>query len=289
MLEQFKEYLAKKEQRATTTIYHYSLAVQDYIRWFEETYGHKPIKLFAENIMEYKVYLTKVKEQNAKTVNFKLAALKKYNEFLVEQSIQSDVVINKQMLMKIQREYASPATFGIEEVNRLRQAALEHGNKRDYALINLLAFAGLRISEALNLKLSDVHFETRELVVREGKGNKARTVLMSDRVIHPLRDYLTNERHRFSQAKNSPYLFVSMLRPQLDRMTVNKAFRKYNRLADVSGVNPHQLRHFFCSYLLENGFNVHEVAHMAGHSNVHTTLLYTNPNRKAILEKLDGL
>jgi len=286
-MEGFIRYMQATAGMSTTSAYHYSLAVGDFVRWFEGSYGHKPSKLFRQNVEEYKAYLLNVKSQSAKTINFKLGALKKWNEYLVDQDGQKEIVIDKQMLIRIQREYASPAMFGVEAVNRLRQASLEYGSKRDYALVNLLAFTGLRISEALNLKLGDVHFESRELVVRQGKMNKSRTVLLAEKVIVPLRDYLNSERNLYKTANESSYVFVSRLRSQLDRMTVNKLFRKYNKLAGLEGVTPHGLRHFCCSYLLENGFNVHEVAYMAGHSNIHTTLLYTNPSRKAMLDKLN--
>jgi integrase/recombinase XerD len=91
-------------------------------------------------------------------------------------------------------------------------------------------------------------------------------------------------------AEVSPYVFVSNRSQQLSRITVFKSFQKYSKLADTQPViSPHDLRHFFCSNALEKGLNVHEVASIAGHSNIHTTLLYTNPNRKAMLDKLNQL
>ncbi|WP_286675903.1 tyrosine-type recombinase/integrase [Bacillus mycoides] len=90
--------------------------------------------------------------------------------------------------------------------------------------------------------------------------------------------------------KKSPYLFVSNKGPKLSRMTVNDMFKKYSKLAGLAtDLKPHDLRHYFCSHALENGFDVHEVAHIAGHSNIHTTLLYTNPSRTKMLDKLNLL
>jgi integrase/recombinase XerD len=66
--------------------------------------------------------------------------------------------------------------------------------------------------------------------------------------------------------------------------------QKYSKLADIQpSISPHDLRHFFCSNALEKGLNVHEVESIAGHSNIHTTLLYTNPSRKAMLDKRNQL
>jgi len=167
---------------------------------------------------------------------------------------------------------------------------LEGKSKRDYALVNLLAYTGLRISEALNLKLDDLHLESRELIVRSGKGNKTRTVFLSDKVARLLRDYLKYERERYRLYEVSPFLFLSNRNRQLSRITVFKSLSNYSEVANIEPpISPHDLRHFFCSNALEKGLNVHEVAAIAGHSNIHTTLLYTNPSRKKILEKINLL
>ncbi|WP_275402107.1 tyrosine-type recombinase/integrase [Shimazuella alba] len=89
-------------------------------------------------------------------------------------------------------------------------------------------------------------------------------------------------------AEVSPYVFVSNRSQRLSRITVFKSFNKYSKLADMkTAISPHDLRHFFFSNSLEKGLNVHEVASIAGHSNIHTTLLYTNPSRK--WNQSDGL
>lgn len=84
----------------------------------------------------------------------------------------------------------------------------------------------------------------------------------------------------YKKAGESDYLFVSHKNPSLDRVTVNKLLTKYCE---------HQLRHFFCSNALEKGFTVAEVASIAGHSNIHTTLIYTNPSRNKMVEKVNTL
>nr|WP_245233269.1 tyrosine-type recombinase/integrase [Paenibacillus maysiensis] len=114
-------------------------------------------------------------------------------------------------------------------------------------------------------------------VLRSGKGDKQRTVLLNQKVIQALKDYLeVRKKHKYT---DSPYLFLSNKGAKLSRMTANNMFQKYSHLAELEQVlSPHDLRHYFCSHALENGFDVHEAAHIAGHSNIHTTLIYTNPS-----------
>ena len=289
MLNQFENYL-KEENKSQNTLEGYIRSVRDYNAWFTLTFGKEPNKLISQNIEEYRSYLQTIKRQNAKTINLKLSSLKKFNEFLISLNIQSDIAINRNMKMKIQQEFASPAKFSEKEINQLRQIILENGSKRDYALINLLAYCGLRISEALSILLVDCLniCQTKELLIRSGKGNKQRTVYLNDKVINSVKDYI-NERNKYKTASNSKHLFVSNKNPQLDRITVNKMFDKYCKKAKLQNITPHQLRHYFCSNALEKGFTVAEVASIAGHSNIHTTLLYTNPSRNKMIEKVNTL
>jgi len=191
--------------------------------------------------------------------------------------------------MKVQNQFTSPAQFEGKEINKFLQAILKEENHRNYALVILLANTGLRISEALNICINtDLFFESKELIIREGKGDKQRTVLLNEKVISALRDYFIERED--SKYKNSPYLFVSNKGEQLNRITVNNIFTKYSQIAGmVNTITPHDLRHYFCSYALESGFDVHEVAYIAGHSNIQTTLLYTNPSRQKMLDKLNRL
>ncbi|SDH03496.1 tyrosine-type recombinase/integrase [Desulfosporosinus hippei] len=290
MIDKFKEYLMT-QNKSHSTIEGYIRSIKDYFTWFSHSYGKEPTKLIKQNIDEFRSYLQTIKRQNAKTINYKLSSLKKYNEFLVDSGIQNDIIITDKMMLKVQQEYASPATITEKDVNQLRQAILEQGSKRDYALINLLAYTGLRISEALSIPLSECNniYQTKELMIRNGKGNKQRTVYLNDKVLSSLKDYITNERSTYKTALDSTFLFVSNKNSCLDRITVNKMLDKYCKGAKLKSITPHQLRHFFCSHALEKGLTVAEVANIAGHSNIHTTLIYTNPSRTKMIEKVNSL
>ncbi|MBB6449722.1 integrase/recombinase XerD [Geomicrobium halophilum] len=288
ILDEFKNHLEAKG-KSVNTISSYITSVRKYLEWFIARYGTIPGQLFSENITDYKLYMT---HQNvgASTFNARLAGLRAWNHYLIAQGVQTEYVIAKNDNKIVQKPYASPATHTEQDIQRFLQTVLEGGSKRDYALVTLLAYAGLRISEALYLKINDIHFEARELEVKDSKGNKTRTVFLSDRVVRSIKKYLKDEREQYRLSEVSPYLFLSNRSQQLSRVTVYKSFEKYTSVMAINPpITPHDLRHFFCSNALEKGFDVHEVASMAGHSNIHTTLLYTNPSRKKILEKINSL
>lgn len=150
--------------------------------------------------------------------------------------------------------------------------------KRDHALITIMAYAGLRVSEALNLSPEDVDLVGRQIAVNKGKGNKERVVFIGDKIIHAVREYLKD------LEPDCHSLFPGRGGGQLDRSAANKLCNRYS-----DKITPHKLRHFFCTNALEKGYSYHEVANQAGHSNIHTTLRYTNPNSAAMKEKANKL
>ena len=181
--------------------------------------------------------------------------------------------------MKVQLAYASPSTVSREEVERFRQEILERSGVRDYAIVTILAYAGLRISECLALRVEDISLPAREIKVRHGKGDKMRVVYFGDKVVNAVREYLRNR-----PKTGNPYLFPGRGDSHLTRSQVNRIFNEYSE-----SITPHTLRHFFCSNALENGYTIADLANQAGHSNVHTTLLYTNPTREKMKEKANRL
>ncbi|USP55923.1 Tyrosine recombinase XerD (plasmid) [Bacillus thuringiensis] len=239
--------------------------------------------MYRQNILEYISYLKNVKMLNAKSINHKISSLAKFNEFLIQKGSQQDQVILKTDMIKVQTVYASPTQIVELDVKKFLQSVLEDNNKRNYAIATLLAYTGVRISEALSIKMNDFNLQTGECIIRSGKGGKQRIVLLNSKVLSAIKDYLI-DRKTYSTAHESPYLFISKKREKLDRTVVNRIFKSYSNV-----ITPHQLRHFFCTNAIEKGFSIHEVANQAGHSNIHTTLLYTNPNQLQLKNKMELL
>lgn len=284
MITRFQNYLIN-EEKSQNTIKSYVQHVTGYLKWFEDSKGTTFNKLHRENIRDYISFLKTVKKGSPATINAKISCLIKFNEFLIDSGVQKEMVINKKDFIKVQKLYASLATLELKDVEKFRQMILEAESKRNYAIITLLAYCGLRISEALDISMKDFNLVSRELIVSEGKGSKTRTVFISDKVKDVLLGYL---KERNEKKIESDFLFVSNRGERLDRSVINKLFSKYSKIIGKE-ITPHDLRHFFCSHAIESGMSVHEVANQAGHSNIHTTLLYTNPNKEKILNKMNKL
>lgn len=132
--------------------------------------------------------------------------------------------------------------------------------------------------------MNDFNLVSRELIVKKGKGDKTRTVFMNDKV-KALEGWLKERRDKGIEHE---FLFVSNRNKLIDRTTINKLFKDYAGKVGKE-ITPHDLRHFFCSHAINSGMSVHEVANQAGHSNIHTTLLYTNPSKNDLINKMNQL
>lgn len=276
MLNQFDEFLVSlgKSPNTRTT---YRRNIEMYLRWCEDSFGEQPSQLFRANILEYISYMRNIRDYNPRTVNNHLSALRSLNECLIESGKQMEAAVLDSDFMKIQLDYASPCTVEKKDVEAFRQRLLEGGNKRDYAIVTLYTYTGIRRSELVALEIAKVDLVSKELRII-GKGNKQRLVYINDKVVHAIREYVK------VRNSDSPYLFVSRERDKLSPSRINQIFNQYS-----DTITPKTLRHYFCSNALENGYSIHEVANQAGHRNVQTTLIYSNPTAKAMKDKANLL
>ena len=276
MIEEFKEYLYDMG-KSDNTVKTYWRDAKLYLSWCEESFGEEPQLLYRANVLEYIAYMRNIRNYNPKTVNNHLSSLRSLNEYLIQSGHQTETVVLDSDFMKVQIQYASPCTVTKKEVESFRQRLLEGGNKRDYAMVTLYAYSGIRRSECVNLRLDQVDLVAKEIRVI-GKGDKHRLVYINDKIAHAIREYLKVRR------SDSPYLFVSRQSGKMNPSRINQIFNQYS---DV--ITPKTLRHYYCSNALENGYSIHEVANQAGHSNVQTTLIYSNPTAKEMKEKANKL
>ena len=165
------------------------------------------------------------------------------------------------------REPRLPVVLSVDEVNHI--LALLQGEHRLFA--QLLYGTGMRIAEGLQLRVKDVDFEQRSIVIRTGKGGKDRAVMLPLKLVPALREQLARARLLWSADGEAGRSGVSMP-DALDR--------KYPRAVERVGVNkpatPHTLRHSFATHLLQAGYDIRTVQELLGHSDVSTTMIYTH-------------
>jgi integrase/recombinase XerC len=157
---------------------------------------------------------------------------------------------------------------------------------RDAAIVRLILFAGLRVGEIVQLRLSDVTLDERKgsVVVREGKGTKRREIPLNSRVRKAMLEYL---RVRPDIEIND--LFLGQRGEGIQSKTVQRAVQRFAGEAGLENVTPHVLRHSFAKALIDNGVSLEKVATLLGHSNLNTTRIYTTPGERDLEEAVNTL
>jgi site-specific recombinase XerD len=142
-------------------------------------------------------------------------------------------------------------------------------SRRDYALFLLLYQSGLRVSEALSLRISDVNFHNQTIRIF-GKGQIESIIPFSTQTKNALRAYLRTRRDKTDKS----YLFLSYRKGKLGYRQVNTLLKEYAKQAGIEDITPHSLRHSFCMHLLASGRNLREIQQLARHKSIQSTVRY---------------
>lgn len=283
MLEDFENYMIKNKL-SENTYKSYLLDIKLYVNYYKDTYGEDLEKLNSIDIQIYKSYLKNIENQKPVTINRKLTALKKFNEYLVASKIQCDIVIDKRDYIKIAPNFVKKDAPDEKEINKLIHKAGE--SKRDTCIIVLASNGGLRAEEIVSIKLTHIHLEERFIAII-GKGEKYREVTINDKMYKALKEYL-EERKDINQ--DNPYLFVGKKSnfykdKSMSRSIVNRILNKYNVDVKIKDLHPHTLRHYFGSTAYyKAGYSLIQIASQLGHSDIKTTRGYIDNHNKDMLE-----
>lgn len=213
----------------------------------------------------------------SKSVARHLVSLRNFFRFAqIQELISADPTINLES-PKIRRSL--PGYLRLEEVEKLlaQPDAKTPFGLRDRAMLEVLYSAGLRVSELVGLRVSDL--DTKAGCVRcVGKGDKERIVPIGKKALGMVERYLRDARPKMlGKSPASPTLFVNRRGKPLSRVGVWKIFSAYGRRAGLRvALTPHMLRHSFATHLLERGADLRSVQLMLGHADISTTQIYTH-------------
>ena len=222
----FMEYMREKGL-SENSISSYVNDIKIFIDFFKNKYGED---INSINHILVSEYIKELKNLGRKplTINRKIAAIKNYNDFFVDIGIQKENVIKAKDYIKIYPQLMAPYSPSEKDVLKLKLEAKD--NKRNLAIIVTLSNTGMRVSELINLRITDLHFESRIIMVK-GKGNKVRIVIMSDAVYDAIKAYL-DERKQNNTYELNNYVFIGRQNIKkdiaLNRSTINTILKKYS-------------------------------------------------------------
>lgn len=279
-LQSFKNYLKLERSLSLNTIESYLGDLNKLLQYFESV-GQVP-DLKQTNSSDLKLFISWINELGmmASTQARVISSLKSFFSFLVlEEIIDTDPSENLET-PRLARHL--PDTLEIHEIDAMINIidASKPDGMRNKAILETLYGCGLRVSELINLKISDI-YEDNEFIKVTGKGNKERLVPIGLTALKYINIYLHQTRVHVPIKKGfEDYIFLNRSGTRLSRISV---FNIIKTLAEKSGlrksISPHTFRHSFATHLIEGGADLRAVQEMLGHSSITTTEIYTHLDR----------
>lgn len=275
-LDSYIAYLTAERGASPHTIDAYNRDILGFIRFLEE----KRLSLSSENIERTCIesYLGSLRSQGKKTRTIvrSISALRGLFNFLI-----ADGVITRNPIEEVEiPKYSSPIPEVLSEQEVIELLGLPSGSKtsaRDRMILELLYATGLRVSELIKLRRSDINLEGG-FVIASGKRSKERVVPINEYSKAAIRSYLQQEN------PPGPYLLPNKRGGMLTRQAIWKIIRKYATKMAKEHISPHTMRHTFATHLLEGGADLRSVQILLGHEDISTTQIYTHVDSKRLRE-----
>ena len=278
-LRSFLNYLLVDKGLSNNTAKAYEADISSFFQWLDnEDLKYKNLQ--EDHINQYISFLFQRKMRSS-SVNRKISSIKSFYIFLVKRNFVKNSPLND--LVTPKQEKYLPESMSEAEVDKLLNSP-DVSNKienRDKAMIEMLYATGMRISELVNLKITDVDMK-RCVVKVFGKGSKERLVPFGETALDSLRSYL-NEREQSS----SKEIFLSNRGKKMTRVAFWQRVKVYLIRENLkNSISPHTLRHAFATHLLNRGADLRSVQLLLGHSDLSTTQIYTHIAKQRLSDVL---
>ncbi len=300
-IEQFLEMMIAERGVANNSKLSYQCDLLDFQNFLLHS-KLSELNIKAENIRDWVEYLAENGLQ-ARSINRKISTIKNYYEFLISEKYTN---YNPTLMVDLPRYQTKlPSTLSIDQIKTLFLYCDQDkypDSIRLKAMIHLLYASGLRVSELVSIRLTDISANQmlqdkmsqniKRIFSITGKGNKERMVIINEQAALSLLDYLTIRSNFISKKdiKSQIYLFCSSaasghMTRQNFAILLKQAAIKAGLSAD--NISPHTLRHSFASHLLEGGADLRVIQELLGHADISTTQIYTHIQTKHLKLALD--
>ena len=286
-IKEFRSHILFEKSLSDNTFESYQRDVKKLVSFLEMNKNNSsPSKIKTEDIREFIQWIAQM-GMSAKSQARIISSLKSFFNYLVIEN-----VINQSPAQNIENPKIGsylPETLSINEIDKLiAHIDLSHpqGN-RNKAIIEVLYSCGLRVSELINLKISN-WYKKEGFIKVEGKGNKERLIPIGKIAIKLIETYFESNRDKQKVKEgNNDFMFLNRNGSKLSRVMI---FTIVKNLVDIAGIkkniSPHTFRHSFATHLIEGGANLRAVQEMLGHESITTTEIYTHLDSHFIKESI---
>ncbi len=273
-----------KQRDKDTTVNSYSEDIYKYLEYMESKNISSALDINYNNLLDYLKYLDDNKYE-VSSVARKIVSIKAFHKYLSENYNVVDISTK----INTPRFYRKlPNILTIEEVDNLLDIKLDTPfDYRNKAMLELMYSSGLRVSELINLELSDMDLNNN-YVRCFGKGSKERIVPVGEYSSKYLSIYINEYRDSMKKGYYTEKIFLNNHGKEMTRQGFFKIIKKIAKDKDINkNITPHMLRHSFATHLLNNGADLRTIQEMLGHSSISTTQIYTNVTNDILKENYD--
>ena len=275
ILEQYRAYLLLEKSFSPNTFDAYLQDLNKLLGYFSDKkidYCH--VKL--SDLQDFLLILADIGVHERSQARI-ISGIKSFYKYLMLENIINDDPTELLESPKLGKKL--PQVLSLDEINNILNVidlSLPEG-QRNRAIIETLYSCGLRVSELINLKLSNIFWE-EEYIKVEGKGNKQRLVPISKTAMKEIKSYFIDERNSLDIKKgNEDFVFLNRRGAKLSRQMIFIMVNKFAADAGVvKNISPHTFRHSFATHLLEGGANLRVIQELLGHESILTTEIYTH-------------
>ncbi|HHU20293.1 MAG TPA: site-specific tyrosine recombinase XerD [Bacilli bacterium] len=280
-IEDFIHYIQIERGLADNTLEAYRRDLTKYLNYLHDVGQINSWQVVDHTVITH--FLYHMNDQGAKstTIARTISTLRKFHQFLV-----MDRIVSKDPTIHIEspkKTRTLPKVLSAEEVDQLLSIeTVDPLSTRNKAMVETLYATGLRVSELIDLTMSDLHL-MMGFIRCFGKGGKERIVPLGDLAKDAIEYYLDTAREFLVKGQATDALFVNQHGRPLTRQGFWKILKSIARDKQIKkNITPHMLRHSFATHLLENGADLRAVQEMLGHADISTTQIYTHISRKRL-------
>ena len=272
-VKEYTSFMTDIRHKSLNTVESYKRDVTQYISYLDGTGVTDISSTTKTTVLSYLLYLQK-EGRASSTVSRTLASLRSYYLFMMQNGVVKSNPTSNLEAPHVEKKI--PKILSGEEVELLLEQPKNCDNKgiRDKAMLELLYATGIRVSELINLDVSDVNVPMS--FVRCKGRKKERIIPMGHQAKDALENYINNVRKYMVKDENETALFVNCSGARLSRQGFWKLIKYYQHIAGIeTDITPHTLRHSFAAHLLENGADLHSIQEMMGHADISSTQVYS--------------
>ena len=286
LIRAYENYLSKVKQASTNTIVSYMRDIRQFSQWLSQTEGLDVIDAKQLNISDFLSFLEKQGRTGA-TISRSFASIKNFYAYVVSSGFLEKTPVTDIHIDRGEKKLPQILTGREIELLLAQPVCVDSKGYRDKAMLELMYATGIRVSELIELDISDVNLE--QGIIKCNGEKTSRIIPLYPAALKALSTYIKDIRNGMLASTDEQALFVNINGVRMSRQGFWKILKYYQQTAHIDKeITPHTLRHSFAVHLLENGADLGSLQELMGHRDISSTQMYTtliNQKLKSVYEK----